>query len=258
MDAGFIDTHVLLKSRHMLPHHYAATVVPQGTTTVFWDPRELAKGLGVEGVRYATEASRDLPLRCVIQAPWSVPSAPAIEVSGASFDRAEMREMLAWPEVVGVAEMMDMNGVLSGSARMVAIAEEGHASGKLVEGHARGLTGPRLQGYLAAGIGSDHEITSGDDLLEKLRAGLAIEIRGSHNYILPPIVEALSKLPHLSSQIMFCTDDVPPDHLVAFRGIKDVLRRFIAPGMKPLHAIRFATSNAALHPCRPDLAAVLA
>src|SRR5260370_34431729 len=128
----------------MLPHPDEGTVVPQGTTTVFWDPHELANVMGVEGVRYATEASRNLPLRCLIQAPSSVPSAPAIEVSGASFDRAEMREMLAWPAVVGAAEMMDMNGVLSGSSPMEAIADEGHASGKLAEGHARGLTGPRL------------------------------------------------------------------------------------------------------------------
>ena len=122
--------------------------------------------------------------------------------------------MLTWPEVIGVAEMMDMNGVLAGSERMVAIADAGRAVGKLVEGHARGLTGPRLQAYLAAGIGSDHEITSGEDLLEKLRAGLAIAIRGAHNYVIPSVVEMLLKLPHLSSQLMFCTDDVPPDQLL--------------------------------------------
>jgi len=255
---GFIDTHVHLESSHMLPHHYSNTVIPQGTTTVFWDPHELANVLGVEGVRYAADASRNLPLRCLLQAPSSVPSAPSLEVSGANFDRAEMREMLAWPEILGVAEMMDMNGVLSGSSRMVAIAEEGRASGKLVEGHARGLTGARLQGYLAAGIGSDHEITSGSDLLEKLRSGLAIEIRGSHQYVIAPIVDALGKLPHLSSQIMFCTDDVPPDHLVAHGGMSDVLRRFIAAGMKPVDAIRFATLNAALHLGRRDLGAICA
>ena len=255
---GLIDTHVHLESSHMLPHHYAATVVPQGTTTVFWDPHELANVLGVEGVRYAVDVSRNLPLRCLVQAPSSVPSAPAIECSGASFDRAEMRQMLAWPEVIGVAEMMDMNGVLANSPRMAAIAEEGRAARKLVEGHARGLTGPRLQGYLAAGIGSDHEITSGDDLLEKLRAGLAIEIRGSHQYVLPPVVEALAKLPHLSSQLMFCTDDVPPDHLTAHGGLVDVLRRFIAAGLPPLDALRFATFNAALHLGRRDLGALCA
>ena len=253
---GLIDTHVHLESSHMLAHHYAAVVVPQGTTTVFWDPHELANVMGVEGVRYAVDSSRSLPLRCLVQAPSSVPSAPAIEVSGATFDRPEMKEILSWPEVIGVAEMMDMNGVLSGSPRMTAIAEEGRSARKLVEGHARGLTGPRLQGYLAAGIGSDHEVTSGDDLLEKLRAGLAIEIRGSHPYVVPSIVEALEKLPHLSSQLMFCTDDVPPDHLLTEGGMIDVLRRFIASGLEPVEALRMATFNAAQHLGRRDLGAI--
>ncbi len=255
---GLIDAHVHLESSHMLPHHYAATVVPQGTTTVFWDPHELANVLGVAGVRYAVDASRGLPLRCLLQAPSSVPSAPLLEVSGASFGGPEMRAMLAWPEVIGVAEMMDMNGVLAGSERMVAIADAGRAAGKLVEGHARGLTGARLQAYLAAGIGSDHEITSGEDLLEKLRAGLAIAIRGAHNYVIPSVVQVLAKLPHLSSQLMFCTDDVPPDHLLEHGGLIDVLRRFIAAGLPVLTALRLATVNAAHHLGRRDLGAVCA
>ncbi len=255
---GLIDTHVHLESSHMLPHRYAEVVVAQGTTTVFWDPHELANVMGVKGVRYAVDASRDLPLRCLVQASSSVPSAPAIEVSGASLGGAEMTEMLRWPEVLGVAEMMDMNGVLGSSPRMVAIAEAGRAAGKLVEGHARGLTGARLQGYCAAGIGSDHEITSGDDLLEKLRAGLAVQIRGAHPYVIPPVVEALRRLPHLSSQLMFCTDDVPPDALLRQGGMVDVLRRFIAAGLAPVDAIRMATFNAALHLGRRDLGAVCA
>ncbi len=255
---GLIDAHVHLESSHMLPHHYAATVVPQGTTTVFWDPHELANVLGVAGVRYAVDASRNLPLRCLLQAPSSVPSAPLLEVSGASFGGPEMREMLALPEVIGVAEMMDMNGVLAGSERMVAIADAGRAASKLVEGHARGLTGARLQAYLAAGIGSDHEITSGEDLLEKLRAGLAIAIRGAHNYVIPSVVQVLAKLPHLSSQLMFCTDDVPPDHLLEHGGLIDVLRRFIAAGLPVLTALRLATANAAHHLGRRDLGAVCA
>jgi adenine deaminase len=258
LSPGFIDAHVHFESSHMLLHHYAATVVPQGTTTIFYDPHELANVLGVEGVRYAIEASRNLPLRCLCQAPSSVPSALNLEVSGASFDRAEMREMLSWPEVIGVAEMMDMNGVLRKSSRMVAIAEEGRAAHKLIEGHARGLTGPSLQGYLAAGVTSDHEITSGDDLLEKLRAGLAIEIRGSHDYVIPTIVKVVAELPHLSSQIMFCTDDVPPDVLVERGGVVDVLRRFIAQSVRPTDTVRFATFNAALHLGRPDLGAICA
>ena len=255
---GFIDAHMHFESSHMLPHNYAATVVPQGTTTIFYDPHELANVLGVEGVRYAVEASRDLPLRFLCQAPSSVPSALNLEASGASFDRAEMREMLSWREVIGVAEMMDMNGVLRNSPRAIAIADEGRRADKLIEGHARGLTGPKLQAYAAAGIGSDHEITSGEDLIEKLRAGLAIEIRGSHDYVIPFVVKALAGLPHLSSQIMFCTDDIPPDVLVSKGGMADVLRRFIAQGMKVTDAIRCATFNAALHLKRRDLGAVCA
>ncbi len=253
---GLIDTHVHFESSHMLPYHYASVVVPQGTTTIFYDPHEIANVLGVPGVRYAVDSTLGLPLRCLCQAPSSVPSAPGLEVAGASFGGPEMEEMLRWTEVLGVAEMMDMNGVLAGSERTTAIAEAGRAAGKLVEGHARGLTGARLQAYCAAGIGSDHEITTGDDLLEKLRAGLAVEIRGSHDYVMPPIVEALSKLPHLSSQIMICTDDVPPDHLVSKGGVIDVLRRFIAYGMPPLDALRFSTVNAALHLGRRDLGAL--
>ncbi len=88
--------------------------------------------------------------------------------------------MLGWPEVRGVAEVMDMHGVLHGSERMQEIVQAGLNSGKLIEGHARGLSGADLQGYLAAGVTSDHELTSADDALEKLRAGLTIEIRGSH------------------------------------------------------------------------------
>src|SRR5258708_32406008 len=89
---GFIDTHVHLESSHMLPHHYAAPVVPQGTTTVFWDPHELANVMGAEVVRYATAAMRDRLLRCLIHAPSSVPCAPALEAYRTRFDLPELHK----------------------------------------------------------------------------------------------------------------------------------------------------------------------
>jgi adenine deaminase len=258
LSPGFIDTHVHFESSHMLPHHYAAQVVSQGTTTVFYDPHELANVLGLDGVRYAIEASRDLPVRFLCAAPSSVPSAETLEVSGAVFGGAEMTEMLSWPEVAGVAEMMDMRGVLTASPRMMAILEAGLRSGKRIEGHARGLVGPQLQAYLAAGVTSDHEIASGEDVLEKLRSGLAVEIRGSHDHLLPGVVDALRKLPHLSAQVSVCTDDVPPDYLVEKGGICDVIRRLIRYGMKPTDAIRCATLNGAIRLRRDDLGAICA
>lgn len=255
---GFIDTHVHFESSHMLPERYAEQVVAQGTTTIFYDPHELANVLGLAGVRYAIEASRGLPLRFLCAAPSCVPSAEGLEVAGADFGGAEMREMLSWNEVAGVAEVMDMRGVLQQSPRMKEVVAAGLESGKLIEGHARGLTGALLQAYLCAGVTSDHEITSAEDALEKLRAGLAIEIRGSHDYVLPGVVATLRNLPHLSSQVSICTDDVPPDYLVEHGGIRDVLRRLVGYGMNAVDAIRCATLNAALRLRRSDLGAVCA
>lgn len=258
LSPGLIDTHVHLESSHLLPARYAEVVLTQGTTAVFWDPHELANVLGVAGVRYAVEASRQLPLDVMVAAPSSVPSTPGLEMSGAEFGGEAMNEMLAWPEVRGVAEVMDMHGVLHGSARMQDILQAGLSSGKLIEGHARGLRGADLQAYLAAGVTSDHELTSADDALEKLRAGLTLEIRGSHPYLLPEIVAALQTLPHLSSQITVCTDDVPPDQLLEKGGIIALLNLLIEHGLPATDALRFATLNAALHLQRHDLGLIAA
>ncbi|WP_213715069.1 adenine deaminase [Cedecea lapagei] len=258
LSPGLMDTHVHVESSHLPPARYAEIVVAQGTTTIFWDPHELANVLGIEGVRYAVDASRNLPLRVICAAPSSVPSTPGLEMSGADFAGKEMETLLSWPEVAGVAEVMDMHGVLNGTERMLEILNAGLESGKLIEGHARGLNGAGLQAYLAAGVTSDHELTSAADALEKLRAGLTLEIRGSHPYLLPEIVAALNGLPHLSSQVTVCTDDVPPDMLLAKGGIVGLLNLLIEHGMKAEDALRLATLNASLRLQRPDLGLIAA
>ncbi|WP_199063687.1 adenine deaminase [Serratia sp. ASV30] len=258
LSPGLIDTHVHVESSHLLPERYAEIVVAQGTTTIFWDPHELANVLGVAGVRYAVDASRNLPLRVICAAPSSVPSTPGLEMSGADFGGNEMDTMLAWPEVGGVAEVMDMHGVLHGSERMQEILNAGLNSGKLIEGHARGLSGPQLQAYLAAGVTSDHELTSAADALEKLRSGLTLEIRGSHPYLLPEIVAALKSLPHFSSQITLCTDDVPPDMLLEKGGVIALLNLLIEHGLPATDALRMATLNAAIRLQRNDLGLIAA
>ena len=255
---GFIDGHVHFESSHMLPRHYAQVVLPQGTTTIFCDPHELANVLGVEGVRWAVTASRNLVLRFIVQASSTVPAAPGLELSGADFQAPEIREMLAWPEVAGLAEVMDMRAVLDASPRMVGILSEALASGKIIEGHARGLSGGGLQAYLAAGISADHEIASGDDALEKLRAGMTVEIRGSHDYLLPDVVKAIGTLPVVPHSLTVCTDDVFPEYLVEKGGVCDVIRRMIRYGMAPIQAIRCATINNAIRLRRDDLGQVCA
>lgn len=253
LSPGLIDTHVHIESSHLSPEKYAGIVVAQGTTTVFWDPHELANVLGVAGVQYAVESSRNLPLRVICAAPSSVPSTPGLEMSGADFHGQEMQTMLSWPEVAGVAEVMDMHGVINGSGRMLEILEAGLNSGKLIEGHARGLKDEQLQAYLAAGVTSDHELTSAQDALEKLRAGLTLQIRGSHPYLLPDIAAALLALPHLSSQITLCTDDVPPDHLLEKGGLIALVKLLISHGLRAEDVLRMATFNAAIRMQRSDL-----
>ena len=253
---GLIDTHLHVESSMLTPRGYAEVVVPQGTTTICWDPHEVGNVSGLAGVRWAVQASRGLPLRVLVLAPSSVPSAPGLERSGAAFLEDEMRTMLSWPEVAGVAEVMDMRGVLHRSPRMRGIVDAGLASGKLVCGHARGLEGAELVAFAAAGIQSDHEITSGDDLLAKLQAGYTSELRGSHDDVLPGAVAALNRLPVIPQTLTLCTDDVLPDDLVARGGLIDMLRRLVRHGLDPVQALRAATLNAAMRLGRRDLGLV--
>ena len=253
---GLIDTHVHIESSMVTPRRYAETVLAQGTTTICWDPHELGNVLGLEGVEWAIRAVQDLPLRVLVFAPSCVPSAPGLERGGAVFDPAEMRAMLAMPGIAGVAEVMDMRGVLERAPKMRGIVDAGLASGKLVCGHARGLRGPALQGFAAAGLQSDHEVSDGDELLEKLRAGFTIELRGSHDQVLPGAVAALATLPCLPPTLTICTDDVFPDDLAAKGGVIDVLRRLVRYGMPAMDALRCATLHAALRIGRRDLGLV--
>jgi adenine deaminase len=250
---GFIDSHLHYESSLMAPADYAATVVPAGTTTCVWDPHELANVLGLAGVRWAIDASRNLPLRSLIAAPSCVPSAPGLEVAGAEFGAAEMAEMLSWPEVAGVAEVMDMPGVLRGTPHMTGIVGAGLAAGKNVNGHARGLLDADLQAYTAAGITSDHEIVGAEDFVQKLRAGLTVELRGSHDYVLPGALTALATMPMLPPNLVLCTDDVFPDELMQKGGLRDTIARVIARGVNPIAAIRLATLHAAMRLKRDDL-----
>jgi adenine deaminase len=253
---GFIDSHLHYESSLMAPADYAAVVVPAGTTTCVWDPHELANVLGLPGVRWAIDASRGLPLRTLVMAPSCVPSAPGLEMAGADIGPAEMAEMLGWPEVSGVAEVMDMPGVLRGMPHMAGIVGAGLASGKNVNGHARGLLDADLQAYAAAGVTSDHEIVGVEDFLQKLRAGLTVELRGSHDYVLPGVLAALSTLPVLPPNLVLCTDDVFPDELLAKGGLRDTIARVIARGVPPISAIRMATLQAAMRLKRDDLGLV--
>ncbi|HEV7322790.1 MAG TPA: adenine deaminase C-terminal domain-containing protein [Ensifer sp.] len=253
---GLIDTHMHVESSMVTPATYANAVLPRGVTTVVWDPHEFGNVSGVAGVRWAADAIAGSPLRTVLLAPSSVPSAPGLELAGADFDANVLADMLLWPEIGGIAEMMNMRGVIDGEARISAIVQAGLAAGKPVNGHARSLAGADLQAFVTAGVSSDHELVSGEDLIEKLRAGLSIELRGSHDHLLPEFVKTINALGHLPQTITLCTDDVFPDDLARAGGLDDVVRRLVGYGLPAEWALRAATLNGAVRLGRHDLGLV--
>jgi adenine deaminase len=255
---GLIDTHMHIESSMVTPATYAETVVPRGVTTVVWDPHEFGNVCGVDGVAWSVEAVKSLPLRALVMAPSCVPSAPGYEVSGADFDADAIDEMLLWPKIAGLAEVMNMRGVIDREPRISNIVQNALVSEKPVSGHARGLEGGDLAAFMTAGITSDHELTSADDLMQKLRAGLTIEMRGSHDHLLPEFVEALNTLGHLPQTVTICTDDVFPDDLVDGGGLDDVVRRLVRYGMKPEWALQAATLNGSVRIGRADLGLIAA
>ena len=255
---GLIDTHMHIESSMVTPAAYAAAVVARGVTTIVWDPHEFGNVHGVDGVRWAAKAIENLPLRAILLAPSCVPSAPGLERGGADFDAAILADILSWPQVGGVAEIMNMRGVIERDPRMSGIVQAGLVSGKLVCGHARGLKDADLNAFMAAGVSSDHELVSGEDLMAKLRAGMTIELRGSHDHLLPEFVEALNALGHLPQTVTLCTDDVFPDDLLQGGGLDDVVRRLVRYGLKPEWALRAATLNAAQRLGRADLGLIAA
>ncbi|WP_029062990.1 adenine deaminase C-terminal domain-containing protein [Labrenzia sp. DG1229] len=253
---GLIDTHMHVESSMVTPAQYAAAVVPRGVTTVVWDPHEFANACGLAGVDYAVSAGRDLPLRFLTLAPTCVPSAPGFETCGGDFGPEVLSELLTREDIHGAAELMTMRPLLGGSPRVKGIVNAGLASGKRVCGHARGLKDGTLAAYAAAGVESDHELTSAQDLIARLEAGMTVELRGSHEHLLPEFTEAILELGHLPQTLTFCTDDVFPDDLANHGGLDHMVRRMIGHGLPPSWAYRAATFNAATRIRRSDLGLV--
>lgn len=250
---GLIDTHMHVESSMVTPSEYATAVVPRGVTTIVWDPHEFANVAGLAGVDYAIAAGRDLPLRFLTLAPTCVPSAPGYETSGADFDSKSIADLLNRDDIHGSAELMTMQPLLGGNPRVRGIVQAGLASGKMIGGHARGLSADQLAAYAAAGVQTDHELSSATDLIMRLEAGMTVEMRGSHGHLLPEFASALLELGHMPQTLTFCTDDVFPDDLHHHGGLDHMVRSMIGHGLPPWWAYKAATLNAATHLGRSDL-----
>ncbi len=238
---GLIDGHLHLESSMLAIPEFAANVVPQGTTAVVADPHEIANVFGLEGLRYILRTSRGGPLRVMVMFPSCVPATP-FETSGAVLGPKDMETFLNEPGILGLAEMMNYPGVLFQDPDVLAKIET--FKGRILDGHAPGLTGKELAAYVVAGIGSDHECTTLAEAKEKLRSGMRIMIRegsaAKNMDTLLPLINA-----HNSVNCFFVTDDLDPSDIIERGHIVALVRKAVKDGMDPVRAVQMASINTA-------------
>lgn len=251
---GFIDGHLHLESSMLAIPEFARNVVPLGTTTVVADPHEIANVLGLDGIRYMLASSEALPLRVFLMFPSCVPATP-FETSGAELLHSDMVGLKDNDRVVGLAEVMNFPGVVGADPEI--LAKINLFRGKVIDGHAPGLSGKALCAYVSAGIGSDHECTSLEEAREKLRLGMHIMIReGSAARNLDSLLPLVNE--HNSRNCFFVTDDMDPRDILKKGHIGRLVRRVVSQGMDPIRAIQMITINPASYFRLRNLGAVAA
>ncbi len=247
---GFIDAHMHLESSKLLVDEFARLVLPFGTTAVVADPHEIANVLGTDGVHWLIDLCDDVPLDVFFMASSCVP-ASRFESPRRDLTPGDLDALLRRRRVIGLAEMMNFPGVVSGADTELAKL----ALARHVDGHAPGVLGHALNAYAAAGIGSDHEAYTAGEGRERLRAGMWLLIREATaarnlHALLPLLAE------YGPGRIAFCTDDRDPEHIAADGHINSMVREAVAYGIRPEDALVCATINPALWHGLPGLGAI--
>lgn len=240
---GLIDGHFHVESSMLTAPEFARAVVPHGTSAVVIDPHEYANVLGLDGIRYVLESTRQLPVDFFIMLPSCVP-ATHLETAGARLTADDLKLMIADERVAGVAELMNFPGVYLGAKSeldKIAVGKD-----KAVDGHAPGLRGKNLNAYALAGVRSDHESVDVEEAREKLRLGMHILLReGSTERNLAHLIPLLN--PHNAANCSFATDDKLAGDLVTEGHIDHCVRKSIRLGLPPITALQIASINPARH-----------
>lgn len=249
---AFIDGHIHIESSMCLPKEFAKAVVPEGTVTVMADPHEISNVFGLHGISFMREACRDLPLQVYLMLPSCVPATDS-ETAGFELASYDLSLLIDDPAILGVAEMMNFPGVLNCDKEVMSKLKLGLSKHKKIDGHAPGLSGKNLCGYVAAGVMSDHECTTPEEALEKLGLGMYIMIReGSAAKDLQPLIPVLKG--KNTRRCIFVTDDRHPTDLKGH--INDMVRQTVEAGVDPITAIKVASINTAEYFGLTDLGAI--
>ena len=238
---SFIDGHVHIESSMLLPSEFAKMVVPTGTTTIVADPHEISNVIGLHGISFMREVSKDLPLDVYMTLPSCVPATP-YETSGFELNSYDLSLLIDSPWVLGLAEMMNYPGVVNLDKEVLAKIKLALEKRKRIDGHAPYLSGKDLCAYVAAGVSSDHECTNPSEAIEKLRLGMYLMVReGSAAKDLDALIPVLKEFP--TRKCIFITDDRYPSALKEH--INMMVRRAVEKGINPIKAIQMASINTA-------------
>lgn len=240
---GLIDSHVHIESSMAHPSRFASLILQQGTTAIIADPHEIANVCGTDGIQYMLDQTEWLPLSVFMMLPSCVPCT-AFETSGAKLTAKDMEQFLEHPRVLGLGEVMDYVAAVSGEGEMLDKLELCH--GRPIDGHAPLLTGDLLNAYCVAGPRTDHECSSYEEVLEKLRKGMRIHLRlGSACRGIETIFRQIADNGLPTRRMQFCTDDKHLENIRDEGHINYILRRAVANGIDPIQAVQMATINAA-------------
>lgn len=241
LSPSFIDGHVHIESSMLLPSEYAKLVVATGTTTVVADPHEISNVIGLHGISFMREASKDLPLDVYMTLPSCVPATP-YETSGFELNSYDLSLLIDKEWILGIAEMMNFPGVVNLDKEVLSKIKLGLQNNKRIDGHAPLLSGKELCAYVAAGVNSDHECTCPNEAIEKLRAGMYLMVReGSAAKDLDALLPVLKSYP--TRKCIFVTDDRYPSALK--KHINAMVKRAVEYGIAPVKAIQMASINTA-------------
>ena len=252
LSPSFIDGHVHIESSMLLPREFAKAVVPAGTTTLIIDPHEISNVLGLQGISFMREAIQGLPIDVFMMLPSCVPATP-FETSGFDLNSYDLSLLIDKPWVLGIAEMMNFPGVLNLDSNVMAKLKLAQAKGKRIDGHAPCLSDKDLCAYIEAGVASDHECTTPDEAIEKLRKGMYLMIReGSAAKDLRALLPVLKE--KNTRKCIFVTDDRHPEDLLEH--INSMVRIAVEAGVPAIKAIQMASLNTAEYFNIPNLGAI--
>ena len=240
---GFIDAHVHIESSLLAPSEFARMAVIHGTVATVSDPHEIANVLGLNGIDFMIENGKQVPFHFFFGAPSCVP-ATVFETAGAVINAQDIDTLLARPEILYLAEMMNFPGVLYKDEEVMAKIASAKKHHKPIDGHAPGLRGAQAKQYINEGMSTDHECFTFEEALDKIGFGMKVIIReGSAARNFDTLIPLMEK--H-ALQLMFCSDDKHPDSLLLGH-INQLVARAIALGYNLFDVLQVACLNPIWH-----------